>query len=337
MTAPTLDGMPGQAVPSSATEPGKRELSLAQRLALGSRLAELREAANYTQLEVARKALGFTVSHAAVSRLERGVFGVVDNAKLDKLAAFYGATVESLLSEMEGRVEGEEPEEYRPADSLTVQSGCAQRLFHLRQAAGLTKLQMCEALGYGPNGVSLITQWERGEVTPQPDTLTDIAVALQVSAAWLITGKRAKPAKPTLPMRLRAMQKLYDLSNRDVALLAELDIANGAAFVGRMTRGKRVGDDKLVAVARALDVPVDWIRPPEQGFDEAKVAALATQAIPAEGLSAGAMKFLCELSDLFASAVLKESDIAKLRQRFMKDLIASQMPRRKNSPVPSLA
>jgi transcriptional regulator with XRE-family HTH domain len=305
---------------------GKRELSLAQRLALGSRLTELREAAGFSQLEVARQALGFTVSHAAVSRLERGVFGVVENAQLDKLATFYGSSVDALLAEMEGRQADDEPDDFRSTDSLEVQPGIGRRLFHLRQAARFTKLQMVTALGYAPSSVKVLTDWEREVATPRPDTLLDIAIALRVSASWLITGRRAKPAQPTLSMRLRAMQKMYDLSNREVALMAGIDLEHGPQTVARISRGrKNVSDTTLAAVAQALDVPMDWISPPAEGF--APVAAPA-QAVTLDGTSPKAALFLSELADLFSSAVLQDHDIGKLRQRFLHELMTAQKPAR---------
>jgi transcriptional regulator with XRE-family HTH domain len=313
-----------QAETTASPASGKRELSLAQRMALGSRLTELREDAGYTQLQVARLALGFTVSHAAVSRLERGVFGVVDNVKLDQLAAFYHTSVEALMVEMEGRQEGVESEEFSPADCLVVAPGVHRRLFHLRQAERLTKAQMAVKLGYAVGSVStVITPWERGEATPRPDTLLDIAIAFGVSAAWLITGKRAKPAKPTLPMRLRAMQKIYNLANRDVALLANLDLEGGPKLIHRMSRGKDATPGNVAAVAQALDVPVTWICPPEEGFS---TAPASQNSVVLDCTSPKAAQFLEELADLFSASVLKDHDIGKLRQRFLHELMSAQKP-----------
>lgn len=316
-------------VTTDNTSADKRDLSLAQRLALGTRLTELREAACFSQLEVARKALGFTVSHAAVSRLERGVFGVVDNAKLDKLAEFYGSSVDALLAEMEGRQEDAAPEEFRSTDTLVVQPGVDRRLFNLRQASGLTRMQMAEALGH--TSVSVWSSWEKGQATPRPDTLLDMAITMKVSAAWLITGKRARPEAPTLPLRLRAMQKVYDLSNRELALLADMDLESGPPKIARMSR-RAVGHSEAIvhSVAQALDVPVSWICPPEGGFEPVATEPVANP-LP-EGLTPTATKFIGELADLFASKVLSDKDVSKLRGEFMRSLIAAHMPVRKNSP-----
>lgn len=322
----TPSAEPQASAAATSAVSGKHELSLVQRMALGSRLAELRETAGYTQLQVARLALGFTVSHAAVSRLERGVFGVVDNLQLDKLAAFYDSSVEALLAEMEGRRDEDEPEDFSSTDSLVVMPGVNRRLYHMRQAAGLTKSQMAVKLGYAANTVHIISQWERGEATPQPDTLLDVAIAFQVSAAWLITGRRAKPGQPTLSMRMRAMQKLYDLSNRELALLAGLDLERGPATIARISRARKsVSDTTVAAVAQALDVPVDWITPPIDGFSE---NSMPGPAINVNGASPKAALFLGELADLFTSSVLQDHDIGKLRQRFLHELMTAQKPER---------
>jgi hypothetical protein len=152
---------------------------------------------------------------------------------------------------------------------------------------------------------------------------------MKVSAAWLITGKRARPEAPTLPLRVRAMQKVYGLSNRELALLADMDLERGPQKIARMSRTPLGHSDAMVrAVAQALDVPVAWICPPSEGFEPAPEVA---SAMP-EGMTPTAVKFIAELVDLFASKALSDKDVGKLRRQFMQDLIAAQMPVRKNSP-----
>lgn len=303
--------------------PAKRQLSLAQRLALGSRLTELREAKGLSQLQVAQQALGFTVSHAAVSRLERGVFGVVEDAKLDKLAAFYGTSVESLLFEMEGRSEDDEPEEYRASENLTVQPGVEARLFNLRQAMGLTKMEMANHLGH--EMVTTWHTWETGKATPRPDTLLEIAAACNVSASWLITGRRAKPQAPVFSMRLRAMQKLYGLDNREMALLANMDVQYGRSTIARLSRGRaRPTYEHVQAIACALDVPAEWICPPEVGYSAPELNTVAAPATGVEKRKTASEQFLDDLRELFESSILSEEDVRKLRNNFMKELVQAQ-------------
>lgn len=302
------------------TESTKLQLDLAQRLALGTRLTELREEKGLTQLEVARQALGFEVSHAAVSRLERGILDKVEEDRLHKLAAFYGETVESLLEEMRGRDEDIEPEEYRSCDALVVQPGFGRRLYNMRQAAGLTKVQMAEKLGFAPTARYLIKQWETEEVKPRPDTLMDIAVKFEVSATWLITGKRAKPAEPTFAMRMRAMQKLYDLSNRELGVLAGFDIEHGRADINRYARSRCLpSEPRLNAVAKALDVPVEWISPPTAGYQEPTPPQTPIPTF--NNLTPRTQAFIRELAELFAMGVLTDDSIGELRKSFMKDLM----------------
>lgn len=293
-------------------------LDLAQRLALGTRLTELREERGLTQLEVAYQALGFEKSHAAVSRLERGVLPEVEDGRLEKLAAFYGETVESLLAEMNGRQDDAEPEEYSSVDGLVVTQGFGTRLFNMRQSAGLTKTQLSAKLGYGNGGPALIRNWELEKVSPRPDTLLHIASTLGVSAAWLITGKRAKPAAPTVAMRLRAMQKLYGLSNRDVATLSDMDMERATVSVARLARGRFKPSPEVVTnVAKALDVPESWIQPPEQGYEPRPEATGARRS----DISDMANQFLGELGDLFAMSAITDKEVSALRKRFMKELM----------------
>lgn len=72
-------------------------LSDQQRQALALNLRELRTARDLTQLDVARRALGFEKSHAAVSRLERGTLSQVARAHIDLLAGFFATTPQALL------------------------------------------------------------------------------------------------------------------------------------------------------------------------------------------------------------------------------------------------
>lgn len=72
-------------------------LSDVQRQALARNLRQLRAATHHSQQHVARVALGFEKSHAALSRLERGVLLTAGRAHIERLAEFYGTTVQALL------------------------------------------------------------------------------------------------------------------------------------------------------------------------------------------------------------------------------------------------
>jgi len=68
-----------------------------QRQTLAHNLSRLRQALQLSQLQVARQALGFTLSHAAVSRLERAELVKVPVAHLERLAQFYETSLDRLL------------------------------------------------------------------------------------------------------------------------------------------------------------------------------------------------------------------------------------------------
>ena len=299
--------------PATACE--RQALTLAQRMALGTRLTELREERGLTQLEVAKQALGFEVSHAAVSRLERGVLKDVDTERLEALAIFYGETVDGLLQAIEGREEDKEPQAYKSADHLTVTAGYGKRLWQLRQATGLTQREFSLKLGYCANSGQLVRQWEAELSQPMPATLLHVAVTFEVSAAWLITGERAKPVAPTFSMRLRAMQKLYGLSNRELAAVSGLDISTGTATIARFGRKELQAPDRarLKAIAGALDVPVSWLQPPAPGSEPTPAAQ------PYSDLSRHAQEFLNDMAELFRSNLLNDAEISAMRNRVMKE------------------
>lgn len=302
----------------------KKILTLAQRMALGSKLKNLREAKQLSQLEVAETVLGYKGSHAAVSRLERGTLSSVEDVALTKLANFYGVSVEALWEETQGRVEDMEPNEYRPVDFLVVSPGFGARLFNVRQCLGLTKEDMAVLLGYVPSSKLLIHQWEKEEVKPKPDTLLDIAVKVGISAAWLITGARAKPAHPTFAMRLRAVQKIHGYTNRDVAVMANMDAIYGVQTIASVSRGSSKPSKVVIeSVAEALDVPVSWIAPPEEGYEPVKPKDLVLH-----NLKPRAAAFIHELTELFELEQITEAQIGSLRARFMKDIMSTMKNKR---------
>lgn len=315
------------AQPSATSSTDSRlSLTLAQRMLLGTHLATLREAKGLTQLEVAREALGFETSHAAVSRLERGVLEEVDSGRLERLAQYFGTTVEALLREISEREEEEPSTEYEPVEHLRVTPTVSKRVAHLRQAAGLTRIEMAVALGYAERCEYLIRDWEEGRVLPQANTLFHMATRFEVSAAWLIAGKRAKPSKPSMPMRMRALQKVYNLSNQELAHLAGLDVATGRSTIARYSQlslQTRPDPGVVRAVACALDVPTSWLSPPPEGYvnDSAFASASASSAtgrsLPG-GLSRKAETFLLEMADLFLMGTLSESEIGSMRADLMK-------------------
>lgn len=311
-------------ISSKSTTP-RLPLTLAQRLALGTQLTELRVQRNLTQLDVARQALGFEKSHAAVSRLERGLLDEVGSDRLNNLCAFFGTTPQALLAQCDARREDEPATEFLPCDGLTVAPGVGTRLRTLRQAAGLSPKDLTALMGHHKNWKQHLQMWEQDRVAPNPDTLFRIAAKLEVSAAWLITGKRAKPIRPTTAMRVNALQKAHNLTNQDLAHLAGLDVASGRSAVFRVTRGKPVVVETLKAIATALDVPLSWITPPsnEAASETSASDPLRFLAVP-EGLSKRSRELLVELAQLLAVGAVDEQEVSAFRaglmKRVMKDL-----------------
>ena len=308
----------------------KLQLDLAQRLAIGMRLTELREEKGLSQMQVAKQALGFKVSHAAVSRLERGVLDEVEGGRLAQLAEFYGETVESLLAEL--AAQPAEPSCIQSTDGMVVAPGYGDRLFQLRQALGCTAAEFAVKLGHPPAGAALIRDREAEKFTVRPDTLVSIAVTLGVSASWLILGKQTKVTVPTLPMRVNALQKLYGLSNREVSLLGEMDISTGWKTVHRICRAKhRPTAAEVQAVAKAFDVPAEWINPPVAGYEPPVPITYAPDHCA--GLSPRATSFIKEMAELFSMAAVSDEQIGALRSQFMRELMSGLRPAKKSAAL----
>lgn len=315
------------------------KLSLSQRMALGSLLVELREARGLSQLEVARQALGFTVSHAAVSRLERGILAGVDFERLERIAEFFDTSAQTLLSEIVARREAEVPQAYLPCDELQVSGNVGGRIQQLRHATDLSRDAFARQMGYESCQSTVVRMWETGEAVPNPDTLLKMAIAFSVSAAWLITGKRAKPLTPTMGMRLRALQKLHGLTNQEVAHLAGLDALSGRAYIANLSRKAQVSarSPKLQAIAEALDVPVQWLVPNPQwdtpSFDMkaarastgvASLSKSSSAALP-EGLSPRMERCLLELAEMLTLGSLDEEDLKDFHAQSMKKAMRQLM------------
>ena len=76
---------------------------------LGEELKVLRQRVGLTQLEVCQAALGATISHAVLSRLERGVLQQPSRDTLAQLAAYYGTVDRSPEADEAVEAEASEP------------------------------------------------------------------------------------------------------------------------------------------------------------------------------------------------------------------------------------
>jgi len=98
---------------------------------LGDALKAYRQQKGLSQLAVCQAALGATMSHAVLSRLERGVLREPVPGTVSRLAAFYGGASE------EKPPAGEEPAPAASAPTLEWQL-CLQNLFWQAPLAGDT-------------------------------------------------------------------------------------------------------------------------------------------------------------------------------------------------------
>ena len=242
---------------------GKLKLELADRLELGARLRRCREATGKTTLEIAEEILGYSGSHAAVSRLERGVFAVVNLDHLHKLAEFYGTTTVDLLQGTGDVASTDLPEISGTWKEADIRPGLPGRLRDLRQALGLTRKQMALRLGHRDGYQQQIAGWESGTITPVPDTLLQVATTFGVSGSWLILGARGKARAPTQSMRVRALRHLKGLSRPQLAMVADPQDFRGmrSSIANAETAGRPLPLDRLDSLAKALDVPVSFLDP----------------------------------------------------------------------------
>lgn len=293
-------------------------LDLADRLELGSRLRRLREGTGLTTLQVAEQVLGYKGSHAAVSRLERGVFATINLSHLDTLAAFYGTTREALLGGTEGSDTSPPPEVEGDWGSADIAPGVHERLRDLRQALGLTRRDFCRHMGNG--GFSHYAMVERGEVLPRPDVLLKVATTFGVSGSWLILGKKARIKQPTQALRLRSLRQLKGLSRPALAIQAapEQFKETHASVALSEARGLTIPWEQLQKLAKAFDVPPEFLDPQEKSRRAA--------GVPAEGevspdqalfrveqlLPKSAQKLLEQIRTTAAMGLLEAEDTAWL-------------------------
>jgi len=303
------------------------QLSAQQRLALAINLCELREARGLKQLQVAHQALGFEKSHAAVSRLERGILFEVDAERLEKLATFFGTTVDALLV---NKLVSAEPTAPEDATGPSVFSGnCdfnpipgfGRRLLLARTSAGLSQRALGIALGHMDG--TMIRAWEEEQMAPRRTSFIDVAYALSTPVSWLMFGRRLGTPDRGLALRLMATQKLYGLSNTEVAALmgssSEEELFADSRLVARANRGRvPPGVENLQRLAHALQVPADWLSPPDEQTLQLRERVAQTDAVLSQeagklsALSKPARKLIMDIIDLIDMGVITDKDIKGL-------------------------
>ena len=325
-----LTNAPQEVLPKMSPS-SKLSLSTAQRLALALNLVTLREGRGLKQLEVADQALGLSKSHAAVSRLERGILTDVEVERLEKLAAFFGTDVPALFEnrltsgEANEAGEGEGMSIFDTNCDFTPSANFGNRLTLARTSAGMSlsalsrKLEHMEPI--------TVREWESEKATPRRTSFIDLAQALEVPVSWLMFGRRVATPTRALALRLTAMQKLYGLTNGQIGSLLENsndadELESARCLISRLTLGRHPANPKVLrGLAIALQVPQDWISPPDAEslrIREQNVKIDTVRDIAPAGPSTAAMsmqgrKLISDLIDLLDMGLITDDDARVLR------------------------
>lgn len=132
------------------------------------------------------------------------------------------------------------------------------RLQHARKRAGLTQAEVARAMGITSQAIS---QWERGEATPEIDRLGRVAKLYEVDPAWLMFGD-GDPPPPPPPKEV----------TRPLDILGERDLKVYTAAEG--------GSGEMVVDTNPIDlVPRPWyMKKVRDGF---AVLVIGESMIPA--------------------------------------------------------
>lgn len=320
----------------------KVALTAAQRLALALNLVTLREARGLTQLEVADKALGLSKSHAAVSRLERGILTDVEVERLSKLATFFEMEIGALLDNHLTSGEPNQTEEDKGPSifdrdcDFTPSSNFGRRLTLARTAAGLSRLALAKKLGH-MDDLQTVKSWEDEKAAPRRTSFIELGMALEVPVSWLMFGRRVATPDRALALRLTAMQKLYGLTNGEIGSLVEAS-SDAAALekagkrIGLLSRARHDATPKVLrALSVALQVPEDWISPPntqsplkyEQSLKIATAHADKGPDSSGSARSLQARKLLSDLIDLLDMGLISDKDARDLRSDLVSRFTAN--------------
>lgn len=327
----TLFANAPEEVQSKVSQPTKIALSTAERLALAVNLVTLREGRGLKQLEVAHLALGLSKSHAAVSRLERGILTDVEVERLERLAAFFGTEISALLKNRLTSGEPNEPDEgeglsiFDTNCDFTPSANFGNRLTLARTSAGMSlsalsrKLEHMEPI--------TVCEWEAEKATPRRTSFIDLAQALEVPVSWLMFGRRVATPTRALALRLTAIQKLYGLTNGQIGSLLENsndadELESARCLISRLTLGRHPANPKVLrGLSVALQVPQDWISPPDAEslrIREQNVKIETVRDATPAGPSTAAMsmqgrKLISDLIDLLDMGLITDDDARILR------------------------
>lgn len=145
--------------------------------------------------------------------------------------------------------------------SLDARQGAAlfdpQRLKLARQLAGLQRGEVAERVGISPAAIS---QFERGQAKPRPATVAQLALSLQVPAAFFASTGRPLPSLDTDHTFFRSLRRTKK-QDRDRALAH-------ATLLAEVTR---LIDERVVLPG--LDLPGDLTLPADSSMDAVEEVA----------------------------------------------------------------
>lgn len=130
----------------------------------------------------------------------------------------------------------------------------SDRLAAARKENGLTQKDVAEKLNVSFQAVS---QWERGETTPDIDKLADIACVLSVSLDWLLAGKKAENVfidfQESLSDRLFDEKRMYTYIKTYASLKNLNQTSKVLPYARELHKGQvRKGKDKVPYIYHPL-------------------------------------------------------------------------------------
>lgn len=290
---------------------------------LPARLQLLRETLGYSRQQLACRALGPRAAANNIGRIERGVHNAT-LVTLEKIARGLGVSAKFLL-------EGYPRSTGKNSAGWQINEGFPARMQRAMMEQELTFDALGARLEF--SNISYLVDLARGRFCPRPETVLNLAAALDINAELLATGKvTRKKALDELSRgeRLLLVRKASGLSRRELAQLAGTTHTYGAEAWRKIgiweCRNTRPPLAELKRIADALGVSLTWLW---QGSLNPEAQALSGQygaLLPKpladldKGISLKSQKFLDEVRSLLAMEVLTEKDITQMSHHFRQIL-----------------
>jgi len=223
-----------------------------------ARLRALRAAAGMSREQLAQRALTLRAPGNNIGRIERGVSRPTD-ATFKKIAYALGVTPK-FLSEGYASYVGNH------GDGWTVDEAFPARLARLMREAKLDAREV--AIKMGLHGVGHFVRWMSGSLAPRPDTLTRIAIALNVNAEFLATGIQQSSTSQTLDelpqgKRIELVRRAAKLDRQAFGEACGIEpTPAGPVFkrIGLWEKGRcKASYPELLRISSAMGVSLTWL------------------------------------------------------------------------------